>query len=279
MAMQSRLTSAFLLFFLLLLYAAKVSAQNKDLAKLWETSISGIDKIATNNKGDIFIADKQGYLFQYHPEGKAVNQLATSLSAPVTHLDAFNTVNIFLFSAALQRFVLIDRFLNPISTIAINEINVSGWVSQASPGNNNSLWVFDEADLNLKKFSLTNNELVQSQPLNNLIQQNELKVVMLTERYNLLFLQIAEEGLYIFDNQANFIEKIPLSTQNKSVIDGDFIYVIQEDKLLKINYLSKLSTSFTIPQEKNFDKLGLSSQQILLANEKELAVFERPKDL
>ena len=279
MAMQLRLIKAFSASLFLLCMANNVCGQDTKLTKMWEVSLSGIDKVATNSRGEIFVTNNQGYLFQYNASGSSVNQLATSLSAPVTNLDAYNTVNIFLFSAALQRFEFLDRFLNPISSLSINEAIASGWVSQACPGNNNSLWVYDESDLNLNKYNLTTNELVQAQALNTLIQQNDLKVVLLKERNNLLFLQIAEDGLYIFDNQANFIEKIPLDTHNRSVIEGDFVYVIQEGQLIKINYLTKESKSIAIPKESNFEKLGLSSQQILLANEKVLVVYKRPKDL
>lgn len=278
MAMQLRLIRTFTACLLLLCISGNIYGQKDDLNKLWELSLSGIDKLATNNRGEIFVTDKQGYLYQYDAEGGLVNQLATSLSTPVTNLDAYNTVNIFLFSAALQRFEYLDRFLNPISSLSINEAIPSGWVSQACPGNNNSLWLYDESDLNLNKFSLINNELVQAQALNTLIQQNDLDVVLLTERNNLLFLQIAEDGLYIFDNQANFIEKISLTTHNRSVIEGDFVYVIQEGQLIKVNYLTKTYQSIAIPKERKFEKLVLSSQQVCLANEKILAVYKRPKN-
>ncbi|MDO6437372.1 hypothetical protein Q4534_08150 [Cyclobacterium sp. 1_MG-2023] len=276
--MQLRPIRALSSCLLLLCMAGNVCGQDSALTKLWEVSLSGIDKVATNNQGNIFVTDNQGYLFQYDATGNLVNELATSLSAPVTNLDAYNTVNIFLFSAALQRFEFLDRFLNPISSLSINETIASGWISQACPGNNNSLWMYDESDLNLSKYSLGNNELVQTQALNVLIQQNDLKVVLLTERNNLLFLQIAEDGLYIFDNQANFIEKIPLTTHNRPVIEGDFVYVIQEGQLIKINYLTKTSQSFALPKERNFNKLGLTSQHVSLANEKILTVYKRPKD-
>ncbi|WP_339902641.1 hypothetical protein [uncultured Cyclobacterium sp.] len=276
--MQLRLIKTFSASLLLLCMGGNVYGQNDDLNQLWELSLSGIDKLATNNRGDIFVTDNQGYLFQYDSKGSLINQLATSLSAPVTNLDAYNTVNVFLFSSALQRFEFLDRFLNPISKLSIDASISSGWVSQACPGNNNSLWLYDESALNLIKFSLINNELLQAQALNTLIQQNDLKVILLTERNNMLFLQIAEDGLYIFDNQANFIEKISLTTENRSVVEGDYVYVIQDDQLIKINYLTKKSQSFAIPKNKNFKKISLSSLQLCLANEKILAVYKRPEN-
>mgnify|MGYP001628060335 CR=1 FL=1 len=278
MAMQFGLIRTFSACLLLLCTTGNIYGQKDDLNKLWDLSLSGIDKLATNNRGNLFVTDNQGYLYQYEAEGSLVNQLATSLSAPVTNLDPNNTVSIFLFSAALQRCEFLDRFLNPISSLSINEAISSGWVSQACPGNNNSLWLYDESDLNLNKFSLINNEVVQAQALNTLIQQNDLEVVLLTERNNLLFLQIAGDGMYIFDNQANYIEKVALTTHNRSVISGDYVYVIQEDHLIKINYLTKTVQSIVIPKEKKFKKLGLSSQEIFLANENILVAYKRPKN-
>lgn len=278
MAMRSRLIETIFTWLLALFIVPLANGQGEDFVKLWETTMPGIDKISTDGQGNIFITDKQGYLFQFNAKGEPLNQLSTSLSAPVTHLDAFKTVNIFLFSASLQRFEILDRFLNPIITKSIDETGVLGWVSQASLGNNNSLWVYDESDLKLKKINLNNNELLQAQAVNTIIQKNDLKIILLIERSNLLFLQVAEDGMYIFDNQANFLEKIPISARNKSVIEGDFFYTILQDQLVKTNYLTKLSESITLPMAKPLDRLALSYRQIILANEKGVSVFNRPND-
>jgi len=278
MAMRSNLIETIFTWVLALAFIPLVNGQEEHFVKLWEATIPGIDKISTDGKGNIFITDKQGYLFQFNAKGEPLNQLATSLSAPVTYLDAFKTVNIFLFSASLQRFKILDRFLNPIVDKSIDEIGVLGWVSQACLGNNNSLWVYDETDLRLKKINLNNNALLQAQAINTIIQKNDLEIILLMERYNLLFLQAAEVGIYIFDNQANFLEKIPISTSYKSVIEGDFIYTILQDQLVKTNYLTKVSKSITLSMAKPLDRLALSYLHIILANEKGVAIFERPDD-
>jgi hypothetical protein len=249
--------------------------QNKP-SKLWETTLPATDKIATDNKGNIFVTDKQGFLYQFSPKGVPLNHLSTSLSAPVTRLDAFRTVNIFLFSATLQQFEMLDRFLNPITKKSIEEIGVLGWASQATPGNNNSLWIYDETDLNLKKINLTNNELLQAQPMNIITQKNDLEIIQLIEKNNLLFLQLANDGIYIFDNQANFIEKINIYGNNAAVIDGDFIYSLFQDQLRKTNFLSKEVNFITLPEGDAYSRLALSHQQIIVANEKGIVVFDRP---
>ncbi|WP_146948485.1 hypothetical protein [Cyclobacterium qasimii] len=276
--MRSKLIKTILTWFLAFAFVPLAFGQEEDFVKLWEAKIPGIDKVSTDGKGNVYITDKQGYLFQFNAKGESINQLATSLSAPVTHLDAFKTVNIFLFSASLQRFEILDRFLNPIINKSIDETGVLGWVSQASLGNNNSLWVYDESDLNLKKINLSNNELLQAQAINTIIQKNDLEIILLIERYNLLFLQVAGEGIYIFDNQANFLEKIPLLTDYSALIDGDFIYSIEKDQLVQTNYLTKVSKTIALPMAKSPDRLALSYQQLILANEKGVVVFERPKD-
>jgi hypothetical protein len=276
MAMRSRLTKTILSWFWTVIFISTVHGQQNELAKLWEVSIPATDKITTDNKGNIFVTDKQGYLFQFNAKGASINHLSTSLSAPVTRLDAFRTVNIFLFSASLQRFEILDRFLNPITKKSMEEIGVLGWVSQATPGNNNSLWIYDETDLNLKKINLTNNELLQAQAINILTQKNNLEIIQLIERNNLLFLQLANDGIYIFDNQANFIEKIAVLGNIAVVIDGEFIYSLFQDQLKKTNFLTKETEFITFPQRESSNRLALSHQQIIIANDKGIVIFNRP---
>tara|TARA_R110002096_G_scaffold397812_2_gene593739 strand:- start:5031 stop:5873 length:843 start_codon:yes stop_codon:yes gene_type:complete len=279
MAMRLKRIDFILPWFLALTLLPLASiGQTEDWVKLWEVTVADIDKTATDGKGNVFITDKQGYLSQYNSKGEKINQLASSLSAPVTHLDPFNTVSLFLFSASLQRFEILDRFLNPIINKSIGETGVLGWVSHASPGNNNSLWVYDESDLKLKKINLSNNELLQAQSINTIIQKNDLDIVLLMERYNLVFLQVANDGMYIFDNQANLIDKIVLSTSKRAVIEDDFFYTVEGNEILKTNYLTKKAKLFPLPEGYSLDKLALSYQQLLLANKKKVVVFERPKD-
>ena len=248
MAMRLKRIDFILPWFLALTLLPLASiGQTEDWVKLWEVTVADIDKTATDGKGNVFITDKQGYLSQYNSKGEKINQLAS-------------------------------RFLNPIINKSIGETGVLGWVSHASPGNNNSLWVYDESDLKLKKINLSNNELLQAQSINTIIQKNDLDIVLLMERYNLVFLQVANDGMYIFDNQANLIDKIVLSTSKRAVIEDDFFYTVEGNEILKTNYLTKKAKLFPLPEGYSLDKLALSYQQLLLANKKKVVVFERPKD-
>ncbi|WP_162418675.1 hypothetical protein [Cyclobacterium roseum] len=243
----------------------------------WTLELQQADKLSVDRRGNIFVSDQNGYLRQFSEQGDSLNIYAPAFSAPLSQLDAFWTVSIFLFSASQQQIEILDRFLNPINRSTMADLGITGYISHASQGNNHGLWLYDETDLRLKKIDLSSGNLVQQQPLMALLPHSSLEILQIQERKNLLFLQIATEGIYLFDNQANFIKKIHIPGEVPAFIDQEFIYYLEGDYLLKTNFLSDVSTQLRLPDLPEIKALALTTNKVILLDTHILRAFNRPE--
>lgn len=240
--------------------------------------IPGADLLDVDGMGNIFISDKKGTIRQFDQKGDALNTYSPAFTSQLSQLECHWTVNIFLYASDLQQVVILDRFLTPLSVNKIGDLGISGLVSFATLGNNNMMWMFDDTDLNLKKFNFRNNQLVQEQPLNTILPNSSLGIVSMRERKNLLFLQIKDEGIYIFDNQGNPVKEINLPVNLEVAIDGDHIFYLREQVLIKKNYITDKEDKIPIPS-KGYTGVALSQRRVVLKGIDFVDIYNRPSGL
>lgn len=233
-----------------------------------------LDKISLDNQGTIFISDLEGNLYQYTKDGKFQNNFSPPRQGSLSQLEAFWTVNIFTFSADLQEYRILDRFINPVSEnrIPMNLINLA---KAATLGNNNIIWVFDETDLSLKQFDYRRNRIIQNQPLNLIIDRSSLDIVDIKEYQNLLFLNIRDEGVFILDNQGNFIKKLKAKPQQKMGFwKGKLIY-LEDDKIVFLDFQSENIESINIPSSIKANGILVNQNQVYFYDSKQIWIFDK----
>lgn len=237
-----------------------------------------LDQISLDNQGFIFLADLEGNLYQYSKDGKFLNNFSPPRQGSLSQLEAFWTVNIFTFSADLQEYRILDRFINPVAEnrIPINLINLA---KAATLGNNNIIWVFDETDLSLKQFDYRRNRIIQNQPLNLILDRSSLDIVDIKEFQNLLFLNIRNEGVFILDNQGNFIKKLLAKpTQKLGFWKGNLIY-LEGDKIVFLDFQTGKVESMQAPSGIKAKGILVNQNQIFFYDDKQVWIFDNIKTI
>ncbi|WP_291788087.1 hypothetical protein [Cecembia sp.] len=231
-----------------------------------------LSQLSVDNQGFIFIADTEGNIYQYDQRGKEINNFSPNRQAAISHLEAAWTVNIFTFSADLQEYRILDRFINPVSEnrIPLEHFNV---VKIATLGNNNIIWAFDETDLSLKQWDYRRNRIFQNQPLNLIFNKSSFEIRDMREYQNLLFLSIEDEGIYILDNQGNFIKNIPKEiTQRLSFLESNLIFN-ELGKLKLLNYQSGQENVFSLPDELLNYHVIANRYQLIFYNDRRVMIY------
>ncbi len=266
-----------LLIILFSLYAYTATCQEVQWQKISHIATRKLDLLSIDGRNQVFTADQQGNIRQYSAQGDSLNIYSPVFRARLNKLEAFWTTTIFLFSADLQQYELLDRFLNPIASNRFRDRDV-GVVRYATLGNGNVIWMLNETRLSLVKWDFRRNVLLQEQPLSLILSNPYLKVIDLTERKNLLFLQLEKGGVYIFDNQANFIQQLASIPDVPIFIDEDHFYYVTENRLMKTNYLSKKTTSYPLP-DTIYKKVAITSKELFLYYDEGIDIFIRPTGL
>lgn len=204
-----------------------------------EISIKHLDLVSLDTRDQIFATTTSGDIYLFDQKGKQLNLYSPTRQGRLHQLEASWTVNIFSFSADLQEYRILDRFLNPIAenSFLLNEITLP---KASTLGNNNIIWIWDESDLSLKSLDYLRNLVLQSQPLNLILQSENLQVTEIREFKNRLFMNVPDSGIFIFDNQGNFLKKVNLQINQRMCFFKERLFWI-EGKNLKMYSLTNQS--------------------------------------
>ncbi len=239
-------------------------------------SLDQLDLFSFDTKDQLFVSNGSGDIHLYGQDGRSLNLYSPSHQGKLQQLEASWTVNIFSFSADLQEYRILDRFLNPLAEKKFSQAEIN-LVKAATLGNNNIVWVWDESDLSLKSLDYLRNLVTQSQPLNLILGGSDLTVSEIREFKNRLFMNIPESGVFIFDNQANLIKKIGLKTPGRLCFYQEHLFWIAGDSLMSIDLDYEEVTEVMKLPHGNYSEIQLGKNNLALKSGEVLELYSMPE--
>jgi hypothetical protein len=240
-----------------------------------EISIKNLDLVSIDNKDQIFASNTSGDIYQFNSKGKQLNLFSPTRQGRLHQLEAAWTVNIFSFSADLQEYRILDRFMNQLSEKGFSLVDIN-LAKAATLGNNNMIWVWDESDLSLKTLDYLRNLIIQSQPLNLILNFDNLEVLEIREFKNRLFMNVANEGVFLFDNQGNFLKKFNIITDQRMCFYREHLLWTQDNHVMAFSISTQ--TIFKIAQipalEYRFMQVG--QETLALVEKDKISVYPIP---
>lgn len=210
-------------------------------------------------RGDIrlFTADHLGnlYLIDRKDQVKKVSASGDSLAVyndvrrlgPLSGIDVSNPMQPILFYGDGVRFVILDRFLNPVSRIdgqASNILQLQTWVRSYD----NQLWIYDPLAYVLRKMDLTGT-ISWSTPDFRLVLGQPFSPSRMFDQDRTLYLYSPAQGVYVFDYFGNLKNGIQIFDWSDWQVDGGFMYGTKADTLYRYEIKSTFYDEWTWPLE------------------------------
>jgi hypothetical protein len=259
-------------FVLILVLAFDARSQGDDWHQIASIAVENLDKISMDNRENIFYSDVGGNVVKLSTTGEVLDQYSPILQAKLDQLEAFWTVNIFLFSADLQQYVILDLFLNPISTQPVPQEKM-GMVRAATLGNNHILWLFDEINFSLMQYDYRRNVLLQELPFAMIFGHGNIEVTEILERQNLVFVNIKDKGVFVFDNQGNLLQKLDLLITQKLNVYEDSLYFIKDGYIHRVQFFSGKEDTFQLP-DPSFRNILVSAHTVVFYSSSYIHVYD-----
>lgn len=243
-----------------------------------EISIKNLDLVSLDTRDQIFASNETGDIFLFDKSGMQLNLFSPPRQARIQQLEASWTVNIFTFSSDLQEFRVMDRFLNPIAenSFLLNDIILP---KAATLGNNNIIWVWDESDLSLKSLDYLRNLILQSQPLNLILDSKDLRVTEIREFKNRLFMNVPESGIYIFDNQGNFLQKANIKLDRRLCFYKEHLFWIEDNRLKMYSISTKAIFDMGVLPLDGIESLQIGRDIITFVTKDSIRIYPIPDGL
>jgi hypothetical protein len=167
------------------------------------------------NRGDfLFVAENSGSVLKYDWDGNKVLTYSSDRIAPISNLEAIMTSKIFIFFNDLQQYLILNRFMSLISDLHFPP-DIIGFGRNATLATDNNIWVIDDNDFSLKKFSPQYSEILLVTSFDLLLDDTRYDIKDIAEYQNRLYICDAYKGILVFDNMGNYLDSISERNINK----------------------------------------------------------------
>lgn len=264
-----------MVFFLFLGFLECFAQTKLESSSIATLTISDFDLLSFDNRDQLYLSTAQGDLYLFDENGIRINYFSTPQQGRLQQLEAAWTVTVFTFSEDRQEFRILDRFLNPISEgrFSFPEINLA---KAATLGNGNVIWIWDESDFSLKRMDYQRKVLLDQQPLNLVLDTENLAVLEIKEIKNRLFVLTENSGVFVFDNQANLLEKIPLPMFNRICFYQDMLLWVEDQSIQYYHIPSRETGALMILEAEGVRQVQFGQKRMALIYDNRIELFEIP---
>jgi hypothetical protein len=251
---------------------------NQSFTQTWKKSFtvaSHGDYLLTDNLGNSFVVNHD-QLIKYRDNGSVFRLYSNKKLGRISSVDPMNPLKIVVFYRDFSQIVFLDN------TVTENgdPILLTDWeLEQASAvcsSYDNGLWVFDQIQFSLTRFSQQFKPTVQVKNLNQILGYTPQPVFMM-EHNNNLYMSDTSHGILQFDIFGTYIKTIPIKGLKKFQVFGDNLYfVAREDYLFAFGLKTLQENKLKLPVPDYVD-IRISQSRLHILRSDSLSVYEFPE--
>jgi hypothetical protein len=249
-----------------------VDAQKLSLLK--EIKIKQPVSVSADQYNHLFTCDQQGNVLKYDSTGKLLHVYSPQKVAGASLIEAWPTIQIFLFQKDLQRFSLLDRFLADTKQSANFNANEVGFARAATIASDGQVWVFDESDFSLKKLNSSTHKVSLNVPLGLVLLASNYNINYMREYQNLLFINDVQSGILVFDIFGNYKKVLPFSGLTQFGFYQNELYFLDKKAIHFFNLYTLTSRFIQLPSELKFDFVLVFDTQAVLFSNNSLYIYQ-----
>ncbi|OKL39267.1 hypothetical protein A3841_04225 [Pontibacter flavimaris] len=256
-----------------LLAQAQDTLQAPILTYSHSLGISSATTISQDRNGNVYLLDERQNLLRLNPAGQAQDTYSPPARGRISSIHAWNPMKIVLFYEGSQEITLLDRFLRPISTSGLLDLQYEGTAKVAAPAGDLGYWLFDETSLTLAKLNPSMRQITVETPLNLLLNREEFDVRQLREYQNQVYLLDFNSGILVFDNLGNYKKKLPYIGLRHIGFRDNELYFVKEGRLYFYDLYTQQERVLELPQQKAYVSALVGDQHLFLFTKDTLEVY------
>lgn len=274
--MKANLPVALLLALLFVVAGIPAFAQQDQSALTFMHSfpVSSGTAISTDRNGYVYLVDQRRNVVQFDSLGQPVNVFSPPVRGRIETIDAWNPMKILAFYQDRQQFLLLDRFLRPISSTSFSDYNLNGTVRTAALASDDGFWLFNETNFSLSKLDMRQRRVTLETALNLILDRDRFDIRMIREYQNMVYMLDYNEGVYVFDNLGNYKKKLPYPELAHIGFRNNELYFVKENRLHFLDLYTSQVRTLDLPAGENYLKALISGNQLFLFSTKKGYVFK-----
>lgn len=250
----TRITIVIILFF---------SLQSRAESILPDTiSIPGGSQVTTDNLGNLYVYTPTNDIIKYNKDGAKLATTNFKVLGNISFIDAGNPFEIYVFYRDQNKIIFLDNLLNLRGECDLESIGVSQ-IACIGRSSDNQIWIFDMAELKLKKYSKDLKLLIESASLNNFPIGDIISPTMILDN-NSSILLLNNNSILEFDLFANYSKTVLKDTINSFQYFNDKILYCKNNQIHLFNTLNFKSEILSIEMPDKFVAARLEKERLFI---------------
>lgn len=221
---------------------------------------------------NLYVLTSPFELNKYDQNGKLLFFFSNTSYGPVTEFDPGNPMNILVYHRDFQSIEVLDRSLSTIGTIDLTALGYQD-IPLIAHAQDDLIWIYDNEAARIKKIDARGEELNTS--VNLAAEFGIENPAFLFARNNYLILSDSVKGIYIFDNYAQFYQKISIHGVHKvQFVSGKILYY-KEGKIHSINMKTLSREVIALPDTEALQDAIWQAPFLYLQKSKSIVVYEK----
>lgn len=235
-----------------------------------------VSSFTVDNIGGLYLITPGNQLKKYNEAGDSVgvfNQVTQY--GKLTYVDAENPWKTILFYQNFSTIVLLDKYLNVVTSINLRKQNIFR-VHAVTSSYDNNIWLYDEQDNKLKKIDDNGNVLSETVDFR-LLFDPVPEPVKIIDRDGFVYLYDPEKGVYIFDYYGSFKSKLTFLNWTNIEVIGKTIYGFDSKNVYKYAPPIPDATAYRLPDElQNNTAVKIANHRFYVLINGKLSVYSLP---
>jgi hypothetical protein len=225
--------------------------------------------ITTDNLGNIYVVSNTNQLYKYNIEGKLLSTLNYNYVGNITSVDASNPLEVYVFYKELNTIIYLDNNLAFRGKTQL--INTEVTLALAAARNYaNGIWVFDAADMQLKKLNREGKVLQNSGNIRQFVNLN-FNPQFITDDGMQVYVADSASGILVFDVFANYKKTIPIVGSNLTKVSLNKLIAFKQN-LLQVYKAKPFVNSITIAIN-NCNMATLTGNYVIVGTKNNVLVY------
>jgi len=198
-------------------------------------------------------------------------------SFAVSHIDVSNPLKILVYNNYQNIVQYLDRTLSDMSgVIRLDDVNISS-VNSVAASRDNTFWVFDQNNQELKKLTVSGVEVDSSGSMLSIAGKN-IDPCFLKESNSRVYLVDSVQGVFQFDHLGSFLFHFKTIQTKKIVVKGDQIMFLTGGKVRVLNTILLEQNVLELPVQENILDFAVSKNSIFVLLEDRILKFVLSKN-
>jgi hypothetical protein len=229
--------------------------------------------IQTDRLGNIYVVSNTNQLYKYNSDGKLLSTLNYKYLGNITFVDATNPLEIYVFYKELNVVVFLDNNLAYRGEIHLADVNI-GQAAAIARSFDNGIWVFDLADMQLKRMNKDGSNLQSSGNIRQYTSAGST-ITYLYDNNDRVFVNDSTNGVFVFDVFATYVKTLPIKGCDEiKVIDKELFYYHTKQGLLKKYQLNAFTTTtYSLPESLVIKDMSIEKNRLYLLKADEVIIY------